>query len=205
MVKKIIRSISIVLSILIFMIGILKLDCNLLLISVLLIFLTMIIYSYNEKENELILLAFLISFFTFLLGKYTIYFFSGVDWQKDFSNVINVHIQICLYISLMGIFIGYYITNNKRKKSFINKNKEYDIEIDDNIQPIRKASLILFFVTLIFKMIVIFNKIIFVRNHSYLALYTEYEPNLPLIIMKLSEINTFLIYIYLATLPTKRN
>lgn len=61
----------------------------------------------------------------------------------------------------------------------------------------------MFYITIIFNAITILEKVIFVQNNTYLDLYTSYNSQLPLVIIKLSQVNDFLFYIFLATFPTK--
>lgn len=195
-----IRLIFIVISLFVFLLGLFCNNFKIIYLSVLLLYFNVIVYAYRQKENGLIYFIFLISFFTFLLGSYTVNMLFGKDVSFGFSDSVNIHIQICLYIGLLGTYIGFRIANKKS----IKQKDIYDIEKDNNIISIRKCAKILFFITLICKFIVVFERILSVQTHSYLYLYTEYVSKIPMLITKIAEANTFLMCIYLATMPNKK-
>lgn len=191
--------IGVVISILILLIGYLGQNFNMMLISVFILFAVLMSLSIKGKGKTLILLIFLISFFTLLLGNYFFSMIIGNDWTIDFSESINQHIIFCLYLSLLGILIGFCIANRLKET----KKNDYDIEDDEKMKKIRVSARILFFLTIFFKIITVMEKIIFVQNNSYIALYTGYNSGLPEIVHKLSQINEFFFYVFLATIPSK--
>ena len=78
-----------------FLIGILCNNIYMMIVSIFALFIFMIIYAIKNKEETIVLLVFLISFFTFLLTQYF-----NKDWINKFSKETNIHIALCLYLSL---------------------------------------------------------------------------------------------------------
>ena len=75
--------------------------------AILLLWSNMVIYSLSDIENNVALLAFLISFFTFLVGRETLERFGLHTIESVFSEELNKHAENMLLISLAVIFIAY--------------------------------------------------------------------------------------------------
>ncbi|MBI6027019.1 O-antigen polysaccharide polymerase Wzy [Clostridium perfringens] len=206
--KKIFRFLLFMFSIFIFMLGCIFNNLNVILISICSIWLNNIIYSIEKFNKRIVFFAFNITFFTFLIGRlvvksltnyYDAYNFNkyGLDFY-DFN--IEKNTFICLFISLLFLFLGFYIIEKKNKFNIKRKNNfsDYDINL------IGKISRNLFYFTYIFNILILLEKAKFTNNVGYTELYSSYSSSYPIFVVKLAQMNAILLFIYLATKPTKR-
>lgn len=164
-------------------------------------------YALRSIYKNIVLLLFLIAFFTFLMGRliiplifniseYSTIFFSNMNFKIE----TNIHVITSLYTSLLFIFLSY--ENFKgRKPQKINPN--FDPQ-SPRIIFIRKCSKSLIWLTFPFAILVIIEKIRYVLTYGYAGMLLENESRLPSIIIILSVLFEYMVYLYLATLPSKR-
>lgn len=147
------------------------------------------------------MLFFLVSFFTFLLGKTVILFIIGDNWKDGYSDDVIITTLNLLITSLLCIIIGsqIYQVLNKRKEEYSTITNS-----DSKIDIVRKLSGILFYITYICLILTTLEKIMLVRTNGYAFLYSNYNSSLPSIVHKISIISKCLLFIYLATFPNKR-
>lgn len=147
--------------------------------------------SFLNYKKYLILIVFLISFFTFGLGQY---FFDNVTndflYYKNFPNTYVVRTIFLQYLSLIFAYVGYelilkYNNTSKKINKFMNDNK--------SINTLKKFVTIMFFITFLCSLVINIEKIIFVQQYDYLSLYTDlFQTKMPSIITRLS--SYFLIF-----------
>lgn len=170
-------------------------------------FISLIYAAYNLKERSL-LFAFLVSFFVFLLGGHFVYEYFGMDVKHYLGDEYYRHSNIALLISVITLFISYHL-NFKFLKALdnedrIRRNKQNKkINIHNRIK-IRKVSKLLFYITSIFWIYALMGKVSFVRGNSYYEYYTDFQSGLPFLVKVISSMAPYFFYIYLATLPLKR-
>lgn len=194
--KKIETIIVSLITIIIFALGTLIKNINLMFAATLILLL--VLFMYAIKRKALVLTMFLISFFTFLMGGYLIDLATEKEMINEFTLELNMHMILCLFLSLIGILIGTFICKNKTEKF-----NNYNIEKDYKIYKIKIATKILFYITFLFNAITIIEKVIFVQTNTYLELYTSYTSKLPILFTKIAQMNDFLFYTYLSTMPSK--
>jgi len=161
-------------------------------------------FSLKNIKERIVFFIFQITFFTFLVGRLLIYyifpnnnlFIFGFDFSDDMMN----HILISLFISLIFVRLGYVITD-----AF---NHKYEIETlyyeTGYIRSVRKLSKILMYLTLIPQLIILIEKAILVQTLGYEAYYTDYVSQLPFIILKLGLLYEPMAFLFLATMPSKK-
>jgi len=205
--EKKIQAITVIISLIFFLIGNLISNCNVILISILVLWMSNIAFSIINIKRDMLFCVFNIIFFILLLGKNVIYMFSGIEWYVNFSQEIKLETLSILYISLFSILLGnilyqiILIKVKNRKENNTCKRLESYFEIRKSfIQIITEYA---FYITLIFAAIETLEKVIFVFNTSYLELYNSFNSKLPNIIFKIAETNFLFLAMYLATMPKK--
>lgn len=170
-------------------------------IATFLLWLDLFIYALENLKSRGALFAFLISFFTFLIGRELFERLGIHSIQYEFSNNINLFAERLLLISLICVAIGYvFFGKISFKKTRLNKPK-MDVK---KIQVIQQVSNILFFATYLFLLMQIIDVILYVFQNGYLAFYYEHTSRLPYIIRKMGDMCIVSFWVYLATMPTKK-
>lgn len=171
-----------------------------------LIFIVALIYTTNDLSKHIVFFTFLISFFTFLLGSQFVGTYFDYMYWISFSEASEFHANICLLLSLIFLFIG-YLCNIKRNNRIImvkDKDNKDVFSINLKIKTTQKAALLLYWVTYVLLIATCIDIILFVSNHSYVEYYISYSPHIPVILQKLGEMAPFCLFVYLATMPTKK-
>lgn len=166
---------------------------NLQAILVLLMFLLVTIYSIINREKAVLLLLFLISFFTFLLGGNLAVMLFPLDKEFEISKTTN----IALILSLYCLFLGHYLSLNKF--SIKSKSFKWDTPFYNQI---RSVSLSVFYVTIFFKFLQSLEGIYLLQTYSYANL--ELVSRLPQFVIRLSLSSYLSFFCYLCTYPTKK-
>ncbi|MBR2471846.1 MAG: O-antigen polysaccharide polymerase Wzy family protein [Clostridia bacterium] len=186
---------------LLFVLGYNDTSLNLMMVATLLMFVTTLGYSLSYGNKMIIFTAFLICFFTFVLGEWGVCFMVGQPWGTEFDRVTIKHVLLCVYLSITSIFAGAMIGNLKSEK----KQKTVDFKAYQEANAKFEGTIrILLYITMIFSVLDIGNKIIFVMRNSYIDLYTTSGYSMPYMVQKLSACSTFLFFSYLAILPEKK-
>lgn len=162
-------------------------------------FFLIIRYIAKGFYNNTIYIFFLAFLFTFLMGGFLLNIGSEAYFTL-FSAETYRHIAYCLFISMFFSSIIYdYVYSHKREEESIS------IEQDNSrAQSIKKSALLVFYVFSIFTIAVNAEKALFVRSSSYLAYYTDYATRLPSIFTNLSAISEFAFFVFMATMPRKK-
>ena len=174
-------------------------------LSVILIWVLLLIYSIKDLDNRITFFTFLLSFFTFLLGRVLVQSITK-DTPEDLFNVYidfkpstEEFILKALLVSLFVVFIGYSFG----KRVGYTKRKEVG-NTTNYAEKLQKYSKWLVYLTVIFDLIVTMDRVLYVWTNGYFNYYMSYEPNLPYIVEKLSDFFVFAVFLYLATLPPKK-
>lgn len=162
------------------------------------------IYSLNKLYNRVILFAFGISFFVFLIGRELTEQFLGHTPDNIFIPSINHHAYIAMTISLLSIWIVFSI--------FANKINRYDLNFFNHKfqeKRVRRFSRLCFWFAYPFSIITSLALILFIIRHGYYSLYTDYSVILshsPVLYLfsKIELILPASFGVFMATLPTKK-
>lgn len=195
-------TINVLFTILLF-ISYLESDINILLVSLFILFVSCVIYACKKIEERIVYLLFLVCFFTFLMGKYLYQFLEGNQWWEPFSKDIVSNTVFFLIISLISITLGNLFAAR------LNSKKSKEINVVESIpdvylqKKIRKISLMIFYITLIPSFYTLIDRIVFTQTYGYLNMYLNYT-GVPIIIERMSTINMVSLYMFLSTMPKKR-
>ena len=159
-------------------------------------------FLLKDMENNVFMLAFLVSFFTFLLGSEAFWLLGWADNKYLFPQKVNNHAYVSITISVMFLFLSYIFTNAHLRKRYPITEKE--TVLSERVLSIRRVSLFFYYGLLAFKIIINLSELIFVRMFSYSSLYAEYNFQGPSIFIKLADMCTLSFFVFLGTLPSKK-
>lgn len=167
------------------------------------LFFLVLLYALLNKTKTLVLLFFLISFFTYLLGRdFFVFLLRNYVIEIDELFVLNDTSQsikfVALYLSLLCIFWGNYIFKDVFRVTYIKGS----IDRYNKMIAIRRFSLMIFWTSMLFKMIYIVVEGHNIMTNSYANIDTT--SNMPHFMVLLSFLNTVSYVIYINTYPPKQ-
>lgn len=173
----------------------------------LLVILLWTVCSYTFfKEKRYGCFFFSLTFFLFLLGTVFFGLFSS-EYKYKFATIdIEKHVLVCLFVALVGIYIGGVAKFRIRLRLRRNEGPEADIN-DDSYAVSRRMQVFLKYAFLfcgLFGIIQALAKAIFVQANSYVAYYSDFETPLPYFMIWLATIAPLLFYFFLGTLPQRK-
>lgn len=198
--KIFIRYLLLICFIILFIIGYVFNYFNIMLISIIMLLVNNILYSLELTGKRVVFLFFNISFFTFLIGQYLFMMLNGEQWWSNYPNEIMTHTLLSLFISLLFLYMGSVFAELFHRGTA--KREEYMKSC--LLDYIRKISRLMSFISILFAFIVLQEKVIFVQQYGYTALYVDYTSQIPLIVKKIAQTYLTFLYIYLATMPRKK-
>lgn len=159
-----------------------------------------ILYAVRSFYDNIFLFCFLLCLFTFLLCGQVINKFMHV-YGYNFSNEIEMHADIVLLISLIGLLSGYIITNhcskNKSGKARVAYNTSY-------CKSIRYISKLYFYATYLLWILTLLDTILYVVQYGYASYYLSYSSRIPALIREIGYMAPVALYIFLAAMPGKK-
>lgn len=166
-----------------------------------------LIYASKNLNKNIAFILFLVAFFTFLMGRlvlplvinmsdYNEVFFSFMDYKSS----TYFHVILSLYITLLFIFVSYTMVEKKMPDS-LNLGFFPD---SPRIKFVRRCAKIAMWMSFPFALLVILEKVRYVMVNGYAGMLLEQESNLPTIVIILSALFEYMVYLFLATLPSKQ-
>ncbi|MBT2615338.1 MULTISPECIES: O-antigen polysaccharide polymerase Wzy family protein [unclassified Bacillus (in: firmicutes)] len=201
------RCVLLIGSLLFFLIGVGFQNPKVLLIATLIIFSHNIIYSLNKFFEKIIFFCFNVTFFIFLIGRMIVTEFFGYKsnllgvFGLAFSDleIVNVVI-ICLYLSLLAIYIGYVLIQ-KIDLSFLKQKKELN---PGYVNALRLFSLMFFFFSMVFRLIYVYQMQQAAVTEGYFESFANFRSSLPGVLETISRMYDVAFFAYLATMPSKK-
>lgn len=161
-----------------------------------------LIFRYIAKGfcENMAYIAFLFCLFTFLMGGFLLHL-GDEEYFVNYSYEAYMHISICLFLCLSFSSISYdFISRRNVTKDF----RFEEIEKSKKTYKIRKSALWIFYAFSVFSVAVNGEKVLFVIKNSYLQYYMTYNSALPSAFFNLASISEFAFYVFLATMPRKK-
>lgn len=161
------------------------------------------VYCLVEFSARLSYLLFLLSLFCFMLGRITVDFFLTGSISLGFSADIKKHIFFSLFLSVFFLQIGYVISGKKPLKSSHHCKVAYN-RLNNNVRyfhNLQSYSYILFVAASICVFIENLNQIFYVKNNSYVDIFTQYISELPTILHVIGNMYLISLFVYLSTCP----
>lgn len=145
----------------------------------------------------------------FLMGRELVNLLqNGKITYASFMEETQFHIVLALYISLLFLQIGFILCERLIKKvepketvNFFNSPIKREIVTN----TLRKYAKIIFIVGWILNIFVSLEQIIYVANNSYLEFAKSFTSQIPYIVRIVANFRTIALFIFLATLPSKKD
>lgn len=175
--------------------------------AVLLLWLANCIFCLKKVKERILLLLFHGAFFAFLMGRETVNLLQTGNVAYDFDVNIQFHIIICLYLSLASLACGFKLIEKYLKEQ---KTKEtqhllkLEVNREELRKTIRKYAKITFCIGWILNIFVAIEQTLYVVNHSYLEFAKSFSSQIPYIIRIIANFRTIAFFIFLATIPEKK-
>lgn len=166
------------------------------------VFVAAVIYLARDLSRNVFILAFLVSFFTFLLGGEAIMLLGLQANRYSFTQEADNHAYVAVLVSLVFLLLSYVVVNMYLPERY--GTRKSPTGMPPNTPSIRRVSLIFFYSTLVFKLIVNLSMVMYARANSYFDVYTDYEFQGPGFFVKLATMSTAAFYIFLGTFPSKK-
>ena len=180
--------------ILFFIIGYISKDLPLIFSSTFLLWLSMLIHFI--LKSKVMIVAFLITFFTFLMGELFFDFFEATNLHYESLDSL-LHGYLCLFISLCSLYIGSFIFIKKKDKG--NSSLMYN---NDSILKFRKAAIVGYVICAFCFCLCTIEKIRLAQSiGGYTATFVNFKSTLPIVVTKLANISDIVFYMFLSTLP----
>lgn len=188
--------------------GFLLKDLNILLVSIVIIFIHNILYTCEKFYNRIVFFGFNVSIFVFLVGRMI------VSKLFEFNNQIvgyfgtNFHsddivfkILVLLNLTLFFLFLGFKIPEKTVDNIFKKKSQQSDIGM---IYTLRNVSCIVFLISFVLRIIYLIEAIKVSHNSGYFSYFSSFQSSLPFPIVMISEMMPIAFFCYLATIPNKK-
>ena len=209
MMEKCLRYSTVVMSFLIFSLGLIYASFNVILIGVLLMYVSNLIYAFENIKRRVLFLIFHLVLFVFLLSRPTISMIKGnIWWYFEYSSVYFA--LFALFLTIIFLQIGSIIMEWKlyTQKKYTKIKPAADPQKEEKkqrfIRCLQITSLCLFYIAIVFTFLRETEKFVFMRGKEYEQFYTDFESSLPFVFLKIAEMTKYFLCIFLATLPSKK-
>lgn len=172
-------------------------------IGLLICYFSILIKCIKQYKKYLMMILFLISFFTFGLGQYI--FPNVTNDNLYYQNFSDKYVSITIliqYISLISMYFGYYlIDNTKTKNRSVDLNKNY-------INKSTRGLFLVYIISFVCSIATNLEAAYYTIKYGYLYLYAEsgsYASALPYFVTKFGSYLFIFLSLYLAVCKNKRN
>ena len=160
----------------------------------------------QDIHNNIFIFCFLICFFVFLLGGQILDRIFDV-YGYVFTDEIELHTDIVLLISILGLSFGYFFLAKVRIKTH---KRRFNHTVSDNLYSspyilnIRKISKYYYYSTYLLWILIICDNVLFVLQRGYTTYYLSYSSRIPAIVREFGYMAPVALFIFLATMPEKK-
>ena len=192
-------------SIIIYLAGLIDVSYNSMLIGVLLLWMCNILYCLEKPKLRVLFLIFNLVVFVFLISRPTIDLFKKSLWFQ-FGSSENLFSLNSLFISLMCLWIGNSISEKiieNKKVDLVAVEKECILK-NDYRNRLETISLILFYLSVIFLFCIELEKLFFMSKRNYEEIYVSFHTQLPFFVNIIGSMCKYFLCIFLATFPRKK-
>lgn len=167
----------------------------------------LMLYCSLNIEKRVLLMLFTFTIFVFGMTRIVIPKFYTNDfiqtsqlYSMSFNQDVHNFIAKACFLSLVGVLIGFnFVSIEKKHVNKLNINPS-----SCQIIKIRRISKYLYLLSLILVVYSIYTRFSFVVAYGYMDSYIDYTSGLPTILNKFASTNALCLYIFLATLPSKK-
>lgn len=206
------KNVSVLLTVLLFLISTVSYlveDKLGLMVSLAAVWIVGLSYSLKRLEKRIVLFAFYITIFTFLMARLFIDdFASGYksDYTEEaqsvlhYSHLAGYFIYYVITLSLVFVFLGYVVCNKGKRANEI----ECSIGRSAYSQAVKVISKRLSYVLYIFTVFTTLEMVFYIWANGYMAFYLSFEPSLPHIFYTFDAAFGFAFFLFLACMPEKK-
>lgn len=162
-----------------------------------------IFFALQDIKRRFIFFAFQVTFLVFLLGQNFASLLATSDGvflksvEEEFSVRTQLYIYLALFLSLLGVFFGYAMNEQRKsnlKKMCVDVSSIYIIKL-------RSYSKRFMYFFSVFAIAVIVEKAIFVQTVGYVDYYTTFHSFLPNFFYRFEALYEASLFLFLATFP----
>lgn len=207
--SKIFRNTILLVSLGLFIIGILFSNAYTLLITILLMLVHNFWYAIEDFYKRVVFLIFNGTFFVFLVGRMVVNEFfkykqssSGI-YGLNFNEIeIINHTLITLYISLFFLYFGFLFMQKFSRKEQLQKNvSESKKKFWESFKTFSKY---FFYFVILFRIIYLYEAMSVVRMDGYYETFSTFQSQMPGLLVLLSNMYDVAFFAFLATKPSKK-
>lgn len=195
---------SIVGCILLVFVGYFLKSFNLLCVGMVILLIHNLLYACAQLKTRIWFLILQITIFTFLISRPFIEMLRGNKWWESrqlASEGIYFSINLIL-ISLFALYVGAVIGEYVLKAEPISKDKKDGKKVfQENLQVV---SMVAYYITMCFFLVQEGEKLVFMQGKTYVEFYSEFQSQLPGIVISIAALMKYSLCIYLATFPNKK-
>lgn len=181
-----------------------KKEYNIMLISMIAIWCISIVICLIKPKERFCLLIFYLMLALFLVSRITIHFFRGIDWW-EYSSIENNMFFICVMSTamialLVGALLVEVLSPRMPLKKQRTKKKTSLLHKQEFVYVVRVALFVCFACFFLHEL----DKLMFMRGRAYEEYFSLYQSRLPRIINLASECMPYLLCMFLALKPSKK-
>lgn len=159
-------------------------------------------YALRDVAGNGFFLCFLACFFTFLLGRRTIYRITGYD-STDFRPNIESSTDFKMMVGLFGLLCGYVLLDILTGRRDKKRPGRFAVSPKKAAQ-IRRISKLLFYCAFPFWLYTMLDVALFVLRNGYAQYYLSYSSGVPAPIRLLGQTAPMFFFVFLGMMPRKR-
>lgn len=176
----------------------------LIIMPMLTIFLGAVIYCLKNIKDRIVLFFFLGCFFTFIMSQY-VTVNTGIPLHRDTFPLDNrVHTTFCVFLSILSLVSANVVWECVQKKRKNSKCKHESYFLNNDKNKIKLISKISFYITALFALITLIERIIYSNQHGYLGYIADFETVLPFIVTYISGCFYVVFFLFISSIPNRK-
>lgn len=166
-------------------------------------------YSLKRIEDRIVLFAFYLTIFTFLMARLFIDDFASgykstyteeAQSVLHYSNLAGYFIYYAITLSLVFVFIGYSFGHERN--NFV--GVEDDVRYNTYIEKVRTIAKRFSYILYVFTIFTTLEMVLYIWSNGYMAFYLSFEHSLPHLFYTFDAAFGFAFFLFLACMPTKK-
>ncbi len=191
---------TIIISIAFYYFGFKSVNLAQILLSIVISFISICVYSFIHIKRRLILFLFSIFYFIYYISLHLYNYYYG-NLVDIFTTSIYLHTLSIIYIGLISLYLSFMVFSSARLSINDSNRKEHQKYFESKVGFVAKR---IFLVTYIFLIVITIEKVYFVQMNDFREYYISYVSIFPSFISKLADASIILFYVFLATYPSKK-
>lgn len=173
-------------------------------ILILLAFSNIMVYCLSDFGEHCLLFSFMVAFFTFLIGREALERFGLHKVQYPQLRYLDTFAEKQVLFSLILVMAGYFLAKITERKKRSYSLSSIIVIHSKNELSIRQISRYFFLLTYVVNLMLVAEIFIVILRSGYVAFYTGFQSRIPYVIRKVGEMSPIAFWIYMSTLPRKK-